>query len=272
MIVLVSAVVVIVLICCYKLLKRRSGSRPFQTKMTTTPLLQLQPMQRQMIGSRVAKVQPGSTSSSLRSASPIWAFQPNIETTDMIPRNQGTVEFSTTAVRRRSLSLPSLVDPVHRPHRSISKEDHPLQISFYTKQTLGASSEGKIHFNLKYDSHLSYLVVTVIECESLSEKECGEPPDPYVVVHMPTNKKVKHQTTVKWQTRSPIFNETFVFRDVSFQSLTDCSVYFQVLDFKIGKSSKRRVIGVLEFSIETVDRCREFDTWQLLRLPDDGVS
>jgi Ca2+-dependent lipid-binding protein len=116
------------------------------------------------------------------------------------------------------------------------------------------------------------LVVTVIECESLSDKEYGGPPDPYVTIRMSSKRKVKYQTTVQWQTHNPKFNESFVFRDVTLQSFAVSSVYFRVLDFKYGKNVGHRVIGEVDFSIEKVDERTEVDTWQFLSRPGDRTQ
>jgi synaptotagmin-1 len=129
---------------------------------------------------------------------------------------------------------------------------------------------GRIHFQLEYDFQANDLIISVLECKDLAAKDFGGTSDPYVKVCVLPDKRLKHQTRVHKKTLNPQFNETFVFHQMEFRSITDRSVYFEVIDFD--HFSKHDMIGVLDIPLESVDLTKTTDMWQELRSPGKNVS
>jgi synaptotagmin-1 len=58
--------------------------------------------------------------------------------------------------------------------------------------------------------------VTIIQAEQLPAMDLGGTSDPYVKLYLLPDKKKKFQTKVQRKSLNPVFNETFVFKAISF--------------------------------------------------------
>ena len=71
-------------------------------------------------------------------------------------------------------------------------------------------------FQLEYDFNTQTLNVTAVQCSELPALDMGGTSDPYVKVYLMPDKKRKFETKVHRKTLNPFFNETFAFKNVSY--------------------------------------------------------
>ncbi len=75
---------------------------------------------------------------------------------------------------------------------------------------------GKLEFSLDYDFQKQELTVGVFQATELPAMDMGGTSDPYVKVYIMPDKKKKFETKVHRKTLNPVFNETFVFKVISY--------------------------------------------------------
>ncbi|XP_045769018.1 synaptotagmin 1 isoform X3 [Maniola jurtina] len=122
---------------------------------------------------------------------------------------------------------------------------------------------GKIQYKLEYDFNSNSLSVTVIQAEDLPALDMGGTSDPYVKVYLLPDKKKKFETKVHRKTLSPVFNETFVFKNVPYADAMNKTLVFAIFDFD--RFSKHDQIGEVKVPLCQVDLAQTIEEWRELQ-------
>ncbi|XP_060803939.1 synaptotagmin 1 isoform X2 [Amyelois transitella] len=122
---------------------------------------------------------------------------------------------------------------------------------------------GKLQFKLEYDFNNNSLSVTVIQAEDLPALDMGGTSDPYVKVYLLPDKKKKFETKVHRKTLSPVFNETFVFKNVPYADAMNKTLVFAIFDFD--RFSKHDQIGEVKVPLCQVDLAQTIEEWRELQ-------
>lgn len=122
---------------------------------------------------------------------------------------------------------------------------------------------GKLQFKLEYDFNSNSLSVTVIQAEELPALDMGGTSDPYVKVYLLPDKKKKFETKVHRKTLNPVFNETFVFKQVPYADAMNKTLVFAIFDFD--RFSKHDQIGEVKVPLCQVDLAQTIEEWRELQ-------
>lgn len=91
---------------------------------------------------------------------------------------------------------------------------------------------GRVHYQIAYDFEAQALSVTVFECEGLPAKESTGSCDSYVMIFFMGDKKRKpFETKVHRHNLNPVFNETFVYKNMDFEEVMGQVLNFEIYDF-----------------------------------------
>ncbi|KAF4526755.1 hypothetical protein B566_EDAN015102 [Ephemera danica] len=119
---------------------------------------------------------------------------------------------------------------------------------------------GKLQYKLEYDFNSNSLAVTVIQAEDLPALDMGGTSDPYVKVYLLPDKKKKFETKVHRKTLSPVFNETFTFKNVPYSEAMNKTLVFAIFDFD--RFSKHDQIGEVKLPLCQVDLAQTIEEWR----------
>ncbi|XP_052131465.1 synaptotagmin 1 isoform X1 [Frankliniella occidentalis] len=122
---------------------------------------------------------------------------------------------------------------------------------------------GKLQFKLEYDFNSNSLSVTVIQAEELPALDMGGTSDPYVKVYLLPDKKKKFETKVHRKTLNPVFNETFIFKQVPYADAMNKTLVFAIFDFD--RFSKHDQIGEVKVPLCQVDLAQTIEEWRELQ-------
>jgi len=122
---------------------------------------------------------------------------------------------------------------------------------------------GRLQYKLEYDFNSNSLSVTVIQAEDLPALDMGGTSDPYVKVYLLPDKKKKFETKVHRKTLSPVFNETFVFKNVPYADAMNKTLVFAIFDFD--RFSKHDQIGEVKLPLCQVDLAQTIEDWRELQ-------
>ncbi|KAK7789000.1 hypothetical protein R5R35_007383 [Gryllus longicercus] len=122
---------------------------------------------------------------------------------------------------------------------------------------------GRIQYKLEYDFNSNSLAVTVIQAEDLPALDMGGTSDPYVKVYLLPDKKKKFETKVHRKTLSPVFNETFTFKNVPYADAMNKTLVFAIFDFD--RFSKHDQIGEVKVPLCQVDLAQTIEEWRELQ-------
>ncbi|CAF0722038.1 unnamed protein product [Didymodactylos carnosus] len=110
---------------------------------------------------------------------------------------------------------------------------------------------GKLEYSLDYDFQKQELKVEVIQAQELPAMDMGGTSDPYVKLYVLPDKKKKFETKVYRKTLNPIFNETFIFKNLPYGEIGGRTLVFAVYDFD--RFSRHDQIGELHIPLNSVD-------------------
>ncbi|XP_044254385.1 synaptotagmin 1 isoform X2 [Tribolium madens] len=122
---------------------------------------------------------------------------------------------------------------------------------------------GKLQYKLEYDFNQNSLSVTVIQAEDLPALDMGGTSDPYVKVYLLPDKKKKFETKVHRKTLSPVFNETFVFKNIPYADAMNKTLVFAIFDFD--RFSKHDQIGEVKVPLCQIDLAQTIEEWRELQ-------
>lgn len=125
---------------------------------------------------------------------------------------------------------------------------------------------GKLQFSLDYDFQKGELTVGVIQAADLPGMDMSGTSDPYVKVYLMPDKKKKHETKVHRKTLNPVFNESFVFKNVQYAEMGSKTLTFLIYDFD--RFSKHDQIGQVQVPLNSVDLGRVVEEWRDLTSPE----
>lgn len=114
-----------------------------------------------------------------------------------------------------------------------------------------APNLGKLEYSLDYDFQKQELKVEVIQAQELPAMDMSGTSDPYVKVYVLPDKKKKFETKVYRKTLNPVFNETFVFKNLAYGEISGKTLVFAVYDFD--RFSRHDQIGEVQIPLNTVD-------------------
>jgi len=114
-----------------------------------------------------------------------------------------------------------------------------------------APNLGKLEYSLDYDFQKQELKVEVIQAQELPAMDMSGTSDPYVKVYVLPDKKKKFETKVYRKTLNPIFNETFIFKNLAYGEIGGRTLVFAVYDFD--RFSRHDQIGEVQIALNTVD-------------------
>ncbi|NXL42866.1 SYT1 protein, partial [Podilymbus podiceps] len=101
---------------------------------------------------------------------------------------------------------------------------------------------GEIRFLLRHVPSTGKLTVLILEAKKLKQMDSHGLSDPFVKVHLTLNRKKWKKKSMKKNTLSPYFNETFVF-EVPFDQIQNVDVVISVWDHN--QVTKNEPIGKL---------------------------
>ncbi|KAI8504510.1 PREDICTED: synaptotagmin-1-like [Branchiostoma belcheri] len=119
---------------------------------------------------------------------------------------------------------------------------------------------GKLQFSLDYDFEAGQLKVGVIQAADLPAMDMAGTSDPYVKVMLLPDKKKKYETKVHRKTLNPVYNETFVFKDVKFNEIGSKTLRLAVYDFD--RFGGHDIIGEIRIPMNSVDLGRVIEEWR----------
>ncbi|KAK2581887.1 hypothetical protein KPH14_002348 [Odynerus spinipes] len=122
---------------------------------------------------------------------------------------------------------------------------------------------GRLQYKLEYDFNSNSLAVTVIQAEELPALDMGGTSDPYVKVYLLPDKKKKFETKVHRKTLSPVFDETFTFKNVPYAEAMNKTLVFAIFDFD--RFSKHDQIGEVKVPLCQVDLAQTIEEWRELQ-------
>ncbi|XP_025831931.1 synaptotagmin 1 isoform X2 [Agrilus planipennis] len=122
---------------------------------------------------------------------------------------------------------------------------------------------GKLQYKLEYDFNQNSLSVTVIQAEELPALDMGGTSDPYVKVYLLPDKKKKFETKVHRKTLNPVFNETFVFKNIPYADAMNKTLVFAIFDFD--RFSKHDQIGEVKVPLCQIDLAQTIEEWRELQ-------
>lgn len=129
---------------------------------------------------------------------------------------------------------------------------------------------GKLQFQLDYDFQKGELSVGVIQAADLPGMDMSGTSDPYVKVYLLPDKKKKFETKVHRKTLNPVFNETFIFKNVPYAEMGSKTLVFAIYDFD--RFSKHDQIGQVQIPLNSVDLCQVLEEWRDLISPDNDAE
>ncbi|KAG1704451.1 Synaptotagmin 1 [Nymphon striatum] len=104
------------------------------------------------------------------------------------------------------------------------------------------------------------LAVTVIQAEELPGMDMSGTSDPYVKAYLLPDKKKKFETKVHRKTLNPVFNETFLFKQIPYAEITGKTLVFAIFDFD--RFSKHDQIGEVKVNLGTIDLAQTIEEWR----------
>ncbi|XP_068568633.1 synaptotagmin-2-like isoform X3 [Cebidichthys violaceus] len=125
---------------------------------------------------------------------------------------------------------------------------------------------GKLQYSIDYDFENAKLTVGILQAADLISMDSGGTSDPYVKVQLLPEKKKKYDTKVHKKTLNPVFNETFVFKQVPYEELGGKTLSMSVYDYD--RFSKHDVIGEVKIPMNTIDLGRPIEEWKDLESAD----
>ncbi|XP_058487479.1 synaptotagmin-2 isoform X3 [Solea solea] len=125
---------------------------------------------------------------------------------------------------------------------------------------------GKLQYSIEYDFENTKLTVGILQAADLMSMDSGGTSDPYVKVHLFPDKKKKYDTKVHKKTLNPVFNETFVFKQLPYEELGGKTLVMSVYDYD--RFSKHDVIGEVKIPMNTIDLGRPIEEWKDLESAD----
>ncbi|CAF0782938.1 unnamed protein product [Adineta steineri] len=120
-----------------------------------------------------------------------------------------------------------------------------------TSQKYEIINLGKIEYSIDYDFQKQELKVEVIQAQELPPMDLSGTSDPYVKVYVLPDKKKKFETKVYRKTLNPVFNETFIFKNLAYGDIGSKTLVFAVYDFD--RFSRHDQIGEVLIPLNTVD-------------------
>lgn len=129
---------------------------------------------------------------------------------------------------------------------------------------------GKLQFSLDYDFQKGELSVGIIQGSDLPGMDLSGTSDPYVKVYLMPDKKKKFETKVHRKTLNPVFNESFLFKNVPFADVAAKTLVMSVYDFdRFGKHDQ---IGLIKIPLNSVDLCKTLEEWRDINPPDTDAD
>lgn len=126
---------------------------------------------------------------------------------------------------------------------------------------------GELEFSVDYDFAKQELAVAVLQCQNLPAMDMGGTSDPYVKVFLMPEKKKKFETKVHRKTLSPVYNETFVFKEIEYADIGEKTICFQIFDFD--RFSKHDQIGQLDVPLNSIDLGKVVQEWRDVSPPQN---
>ena len=127
---------------------------------------------------------------------------------------------------------------------------------------------GRIHFRLAYDFTGNTLSVNIIEAENVPAKDLGGYSDPYIRVMILPDKRKKFETKVQKRTLNPVYNETFVFKNMPYSDIENRTLLMEVYDFD--RFSGHDIIGIVKLPLIDVDLTHVVEDWRILIPPSNN--
>ena len=128
-------------------------------------------------------------------------------------------------------------------------------------------ANGKFEFTLDYDFTKQDLTVGVLQAQEIPAMDMGGTSDPYCKVYIMPDKKKKFETKVHRRTLNPVFNETFVFKNLEYGDLTSRTLVFAIFDFdRFGRHDQ---IGQIDVPLNSVDLGATVHEWRSIKPPPD---
>lgn len=125
---------------------------------------------------------------------------------------------------------------------------------------------GKLQFSLDYDFQKNELTVGVIQAADLPGLDMSGTSDPYCKLFLMPDKKKKFETKVHRKTLSPVFNETFTFKNVPYTEIGGKTLVLQIFDFD--RFSRHDQIGEVRIAMNSIDLGGVVEEWRDLVAPD----
>ncbi|XP_031569799.1 synaptotagmin-1-like isoform X2 [Actinia tenebrosa] len=129
---------------------------------------------------------------------------------------------------------------------------------------------GRINFTLDYSFNDNTLTIGIIKAEDIPAKDFSGSSDPYVKIYLLPDKKKKMETKVHRRTLNPVFNETFVFKNIPYSEITNRILLMELYDFD--RFSRHDLIGEARLPLIDVDLASSINEWRVLTPPHSSRS
>lgn len=113
---------------------------------------------------------------------------------------------------------------------------------------------------MDYDFVKQELSVTVLQCRNLPPMDMTGKSDPYVKCFILPERKKKFETKVHRKSLDPIFNETFVFKNIEYNFFPDKTLVLAIYDYD--RFSKHDQIGEVTVPLGSVDFGKVITEWR----------
>ncbi len=128
-----------------------------------------------------------------------------------------------------------------------------------------SSHLGKLEFSIDYDFQKQDLTIGVLQATDLPAMDMGGTSDPYVKCYIMPDKKKKFETKVHRKTLNPVFNESFVFKNIQYGDLSGRTLTFAIYDFD--RFSRHDQIGEVHVPLGQVDLGKVVQEWREVEPP-----
>lgn len=143
---------------------------------------------------------------------------------------------------------------------SISSKSNEAEEEIKAKAYLG-----ELELSLDYDFAKQELSVSVAQCKNLPPMDMTGKSDPYVKCYILPEKKKKFETKVHRKTLNPIFNETFIFKNIEYNFFNEKTLVLAIFDYD--RFSKHDQIGEVRIPLGSVDFGKLFTEWREITVP-----
>jgi len=134
---------------------------------------------------------------------------------------------------------------------------------FYEEEEFKGTVLGSVKFSMVYDFQEQNLSITIFEANDLPSADEDGASDPYIRVMLLPDTKRRFETVVLDETLDPVYNQTFVFKNVPYNEVQNRTLCIQALDFD--QSAAHDILGEVKIPLIDVNLNKPIEgEWRIL--------